>query len=185
MGFMRNLAIGGLAVLVGWGTSVKATVFNPLFDETNPYVTLEGRMAFYIPNPLGGGEPPLYEKCMEDGKDEVGLFLDDGTCIGSTNQVSGFWDSHYDGLKMNSYFFDKFFSGEWNVEEDLTAKAYNSETKTIWDADIIGYSFDNFYGGRDHHVDIRAMDDTGVVPEPATIALLGLGALALRRKSKK
>ena len=136
-------------------------IFIPDFEESEPYVIVEGRMNFSI--------DPYW---MADGSDEVALFIGD-VCIGSTNSVHQDFESHYDLLKVNI---------SYGLPIDLLiAKAYNSMTGTIWNADIMGIDFYNNYYGRDFHIDIRANKDTGQIPEPSSLALLCLGFLGIKK----
>ena len=64
----------------------------------------------------------------------------------------------------------------------VEVKAFNSNTGTIWNADIMGYSFGPTYYGRDYHIDILAGEDTGVIPEPNTVCLFLFGSVFLSRK---
>jgi hypothetical protein len=140
--------------------SVFGGIFNPIFDESEPYVILEGRASY--------SEPPYW---MVDGQDEFALFYD-GVCVASTNKVNSLVTSHYDEMYLNLEYLDI---------NHLTAKAYSSNTETIWNADIMGYNFNQSYYGRDYHIDIRADENTGTIPEPSSILLLSLGIFGIKK----
>ena len=155
---MNNIII---AILLTISQISMAGFFIPDFDESEPYIIIEGRMSFSV--------EPYW---MIDGLDEVALFIGD-VCIGSTNRLHPSIYSHYDLLKVNT-------SYDLNIN-DLIAKAYNSETGTIWNADITGHSMGSNYYGRDCHIDVSANEDTGTVPEPSTLLLLSAGLLLIKR----
>jgi hypothetical protein len=138
-------------------------IFIPNVDLSEPYAIIEGRASF--------SQEPYW---MVDEEDEFALFYD-GVCVGSTNKVNPLVSSHYDEMYVN---IDKLDISR------LTAKAYSSSTETIWDADIMGYSFESSYYGRDYHIDIRASGDTGQIPEPSSIILLSAGILYVFRSPR-
>jgi hypothetical protein len=138
----------------------------PKFDETKPYVEISGRFLFY-------NKEADYIKLMKEGQDQLAIFIDMGVCIGSTNQVDDQWPSSYSDLKINNLYYDKLLSKEIDIAYVL---AYNSDTKSVWNVNIMDCNFDNY------SIDFIANTPIYSIPEPATLILLGLGAVCLFRK---
>jgi len=158
--------MSGLFALLGITSNSRAGIFKSIYDPGRPSVTFEGRMSFY-------DEKTKYSKWMDNGRDEVGLFVGD-TCIGSTSQVSSLWDSHYDGLNINTDYLNGIISGGLNY----SVKAWNAETSSVWNAKVMGYRL------QDNGMDVSAYENTYAIPDPSTVLLLSAGALALRSRKK-
>jgi hypothetical protein len=168
MGFGKRLALvtSLLALMFGITSNSRAGIFKSIYDPSKDSVTFEGRMCFHD---LGN----KYSKWMENGRDEVGLFVGD-TCIGSTSQVSSQWSSHYDGLNINRDYLEGMVSGGLNY----SVKAWNAETNSVWNARVMGTRFSQ------NGIDVSAYENTYAIPDPSTITLFGVGALALKGRKK-
>ena len=95
-----------------------------------------------------------------------------------------FETTYYSGM---GYFIDNFYYNSENGDPSYYWQYFTSSDGSVWDSSWVGMSdrtltggdWDGWYNGFDPGV-----SPTTPIPEPATVALLGLGILLLRRKKK-
>jgi hypothetical protein len=95
-----------------------------------------------------------------------------------------FETTYYSGM---GYFIDNFYYNSESGDPSYYWQYFTSSDGSVWDSSWVGMSdrtltggdWDGWYNGFDPGV-----SPTTPIPEPATVALLGLGILLLRRKKK-
>jgi hypothetical protein len=174
-------------------TAVQATILT--FDELPPP---PGPKLSSIPDGYGGFDWTNFNYHLND----FGGFKNG--CVSPSN-VAFNWKAGI--AKTSDGLFDftgAYFTGAWNDDLNITVEGYLGPTmiytKTVvadyyyptwytfdflgvdalWFSSSGGYDVDPLDGWGTHFV----MDNFTFVPEPATIALLGLGALSLLRRKR-